>query len=140
VDFWQADSRVMVSQPFNLTEGLEIAGDLLKDAIQFSRVHNNSIEIHNAEMVLGRTRRLVHQAKELVRGKRRVKRNFIGTLLHDIGGKNTIVGVGKKEVARGGARGRKKLRACAPRRAIIQPMLCRSCHGQQGHDGAPKGG
>jgi hypothetical protein len=88
VDFWQADSRVVVSQPFNLTEGLEIAGDLLKDAIQFSRVHNNSIEIHNAEMVLGRTRRLVHQAKELVRGKRRVKRNFIGTLLHDIGGKS----------------------------------------------------
>jgi hypothetical protein len=92
VDFWQADSRVVVSQPFNLTEGMEIAGDLLKDAIQFSRVHNNSIEIHNAEMVLGRTRRLVHQAKELVRGKRRVKRNFIGTLLHDIGGKNCFYG------------------------------------------------
>jgi hypothetical protein len=92
VDFWQADSRVMVSQPFNLTEGLEIAGDLLNDAIQFSRVHNNSIEIHNAEMILGRTKKLVNQAKDLVRGKRRVKRNFIGTLLHDIGGKNRFLG------------------------------------------------
>jgi hypothetical protein len=92
VDFWQADSRVVVSQSFNLTEGLEIAQDLLDDAKRFSRIHNNSIEIHFAEMIKGRTKKLIRQAKELVKGKKRVKRNFIGTLLHDIGGNKTLGG------------------------------------------------
>jgi single-stranded DNA-specific DHH superfamily exonuclease len=63
--------------------------DLVKDAKKFSLVHNNSLETHYAELVEGRVLKLIRQARVAAEGQRdhsRTKRNFIGNILHDVGG------------------------------------------------------
>jgi hypothetical protein len=44
--------------------------------------------MHHAELVDGRVRKLITQARKLAGGSKnnRVKRNFIGNILHDLGG------------------------------------------------------
>jgi hypothetical protein len=58
-------------------------------------MHNNSLEVHFAEIVKGRVAKLIRQGMAVGRRKARNKRNIIGTLLHDIGGVCTTLTVEK---------------------------------------------
>jgi hypothetical protein len=51
VTFWQASTRIIVKQTFNLTEGIELTTDLIADAEKFSSRHNNSLETLHAEYI-----------------------------------------------------------------------------------------
>jgi hypothetical protein len=81
---------VYIKQGFNLTEAEELVQDLWIDAQKYGIRNNSSMETAHASYIGGRFSKLIRQAKSIAMANNagnRVKRNILGSLLHDVTGK-----------------------------------------------------
>ena len=89
--YWQATCRTYIHSTYNITEAMEFVTDLYRDAHTYVARHNHSLELVHASQISGRFARTVRTVREAAlaednRSKKRLKRNILGTLLHDITG------------------------------------------------------